>query len=140
MKRILLILSFILLFVLYGTRANSCAVNTIDNITKIENVSKINLCLPCYIKIYPCSDSNFVKIQTEDSILRKNIIYEYNNSILNFRLKNGTYKDWGINENTIKFFVGVKSNDPAITTSNDLILSNVKKDKKSKSNHETENN
>lgn len=141
MKRILLILSFILTFVLYGTSANNCTINPINSVTNIENVSKIKMYLPGNIKIYGEQDSSFIKINNEDSILLKNILYEFTDSTLNIKLKKGTYKDWAIDNKDLKFIIGVKSTAPEITVSNDLILSQyIKKDNNSKSNHETENN
>lgn len=140
MKRILLILSFILLFVLYGTSANNCAITPINSVTNIENVSKIKMYLPGNIKIYGEQDSNFIKINNADSILLKNIIYEFTDSTLNIKLKKGTYKDWSLDNQELKFIIGVSSTAPEITVSNDLILSQNKFKNNLKSNHETENN
>lgn len=140
MKRILLILSFILLFVLYGTSANNCAITPINSVTNIENVSKIKMYLPGNIKIYGEQDSSFIKINNADSILLKNIIYEFTDSTLNIKLKKGTYKDWSLDKQELKFIIGVNSTAPEITVSNDLILSQNKFKNNLKSNHETENN
>ena len=140
MKRILLILSFILLFVLYGTSANNCAITPINSVTNIENVSKIKMYLPGNIKIYGEQDSSFIKINNADSILLKNIIYELTDSTLNIKLKKGTYKDWSLDKQELKFIIGVNSTAPEITVSNDLILSQNKFKNNLKSNHETENN
>ena len=142
MKRILLILSFILLFVLYGTAANySYTINSISEKTNIENVNKIKMYLPGTIKVYSGQETNFIKIHKADSILLKNLIYEFTDSTLNIKLKHGTYQEWSIDKDELKFIIGVNSDAPVITVSNDLILSQNKiKNNLSKSNHATQNN
>lgn len=133
MKKILFILSFILM--LFTTASASIIMDITDE--EIENVSVIKLSLPGVIRVFPGVDSTFVKINGNDSIVLKNIIYEIKDSVMNIKLKRGTYHDWNIQDNDLCFLVGLPNDNPKIIPSNDLILSRAKtKNKSAKSNHD----
>ena len=136
MKKLIFILLFFVVSLLYTT----AAVSIQYNINNIEQVNTIKMHVPGIIKLYS-NDDNYIDVRGNDNYIINHLIYEVQDSVLNIKLKTGTFYDWNVQPEDLIFRIGIKSDIPNIITSNDLILSNLKQTNKClESNHETENN
>jgi len=125
MKKIFLVLLICILSTISICAINS---NTIsENNINIEKVNTIKLYIPASVKIVDINnDTTFIDIYTND-FYKKYIIYDLHDSVLNIKMKTGTYEDWDITPSDVLIKIGIPNNNEfKITTVKDLIITGEK--------------
>jgi len=126
MKKIILTILISIFSVLYicGTPNN---IETINEISNIENVNTIKLYTPAIVRIIDNpDDSTLFKVITTDSYINKYLEYEIKDSIMKIMLKSyDINSNWDIESKDIRIYINNKHRFK-ISTSNDLVIFNEK--------------